>query len=226
MTTHPAIHPTRTKTRGVIALIGALAFLVFYLLVSPVADAIAPLPLPDAPTAEVYAYFTDHGTASVVTGALQLLSVAGFAVFLCAGRSNAPQSRARCTFTIFGWIAIIAMVLSCIIAIGLPLVAASMFPQTVEIARQVSFFAGGVVHIMALGAVALTLALWGSWTRPVRVMAWIAAVPALLSATSVLWYYASILLPAGRLLTMIAFIVAGVSLVRGRSLPAATHTLG
>ncbi|ODU06348.1 MAG: hypothetical protein ABS81_04860 [Pseudonocardia sp. SCN 72-86] len=192
-------------------------FLLAYLAVSPVADAIAPLPLPDAPTAEVYAYFTDHGAASIVTGILQLLSVAGFALFLTATLRHAIASPQRRACRVLGWIAVAAMVVSCAIAIWLPLAAAGLSSDAVEAWRQASFYAGGVVHIVALGGFVLTVALWRSWTRPVRVMAWIAAVPALLSIASLLWYYASILLPAGRLLAMLAFIVAGVSLVRSRS---------
>ena len=218
--------PSGARTRSVTALIAALAFLIFYLLVSPVAGAIAPLPLPDAPTDEVVAYFTEHGTASVVTGGLQLLSVAGLAVFLWAIRCHGPQTRARDLCMSSGWIAIAAMGLSGAIAIGLPLVVSVLSPGGVEVARQASFVAGGVVHVVALGAAALTIGLWRSWSRPVRVTAWIAAVPALLSVTSVFWYYASILLPAGRLLTMTAFIVAGVSILRGRSLPSQTSALG
>lgn len=210
--------PTHRRTRTPVPLLGAAVFLFAYLAVSPAADRIAALPMPDAPTAEVYAYFTDHGAASIVTGVLQLVSVGGFVLFLWFALQHAILSPHRCAARIIGWVAAVAMVVSSAIAIVLPLVAASLSPGTIEIGREVSFCAGGVVHVIALGGVALVIGLWAAWSRPVRIMAWIAAVPALASVASLVWYYASILLPAGRLLTMIALIVAGVSLVRGRSL--------
>lgn len=217
MTVEYSAAATHHRDRLAGPLIGAAVFLLAYLAVSPVVDAVAPLPLPGASSDEVYSYFTDHGSASIATGSLQLVSVAGFVLFLCSATRRAAASPQRCAVRIIGWIAAVAMVVSCVIALVLPLAADSLSPQQVEMWRQASFFSGGVIHVVALGGVALTIGLWGSWTRPVRVMAWIAAVPALASVASLLWYYASILLPAGRLLTMIAFVVAGVSLARGRS---------
>lgn len=225
MTANPATAPTRFRTRTSVPLIGAAVFLLLYLAVSPVADAIAPLPLPDAQPEDVYAYFINHGAASIATGVLQLLSVAGFALFLSASLGRMIKSTQRRAAQVLGWIAVAAMVVSCAVALVLPLTAAGLSPQSVESWRQVSFFAGGVVHVVALGGVALVIGIGRMWSRPVRVMAWIAAVPALLSVASLFFYYASILLPAGRLLTMIAFIVVGVSLVRGRSLSAGTRSL-
>lgn len=223
MTATTATIPNRrtpSRTRSPVPLIGAGIFLVAYLAVDPVAGAIAPVPMPDAPAAQVYAYFTDHGAAPIVTGLLQLLSVAGFALFVAStlgGRRRSPHRRAG---QLLGWIAVAEMVVSCAIAIILPVVAAGLSPATVGSWRQASFYAGGVAHVVALGGFALTIALWHAWTRPVRVMAWIAAIPALLSIASLLWYYASILLPVGRLLAMVACIVAAASLARGNSLAA------
>jgi len=45
----------------------------------------------------------------------------------------------------------------------------------------------------------------------------VAGVPAVLSVLSLLWFYASVLLPLGRLLCMTWLVVAAVSLLRGRS---------
>jgi hypothetical protein len=206
------------RMRAFPTLLGAVAFLVIYLAVSPVTNVIAPLPLPDAPPAEVYAYFTDSGAASILTGVLQLLSVAGLAVFVTGCLRLASAAPQRRGFRVLGWLAVAAMAVSCAIAIFLGVGASTLSSDAVMAWRQASFYTGGVVHVVALGGLALTLALWPGWTRPVRVVAWIAAVPALLSIASLIWYYASILLPVGRLLAMVAFIVAGGSLVRGRSL--------
>lgn len=224
MTVNPVTVSTRARTRTS-PLIGSAAFLLIYLAVSPVADAIAPLPLPDAPIEDVYTYFTDHGAASIATGVLQLLSVSGFGLFLAAGLRFLTVPRLRQAAQLLGWIAVLAMLVSCAVAIILPLAAPALSPENVETWRQVSFYAGGVVHVVALGGTALSIAVGRDWTTPVRVMAWIAAVPALLSVSSLFFYYASILLPAGRLLTMIAFIVAAISLARGRSLTAGASTL-
>lgn len=225
MTADPDIAPTQLRAQTSLPLLGAAVFLLLYLAVSPVADAIAPLPLPDAPIEDVYAYFTDHGAASLVTGVLQLASVAGFALFLNTSSARVVDTNQRRPGLVFGWIAVAAMAVSCLVALFLPLTAAGQTPETVEIWRQVSFYAGGVVHVVALGGVALVIAASRGWTKPVRVMAWIAGIPALLSVLSIFFYYASILLPAGRLLTMLAFIVAGVSLARGRSLTTKPRTL-
>lgn len=206
------------RTRTPVPLVGAIGFLLGYLCVSPVAGAIAPLPMPDAPSAQVYTYFTEHGAASIVTGVLQLVSVAGFAIFLTVSMRGVPRKPRRWLSQLLGLIAIAEMVASCVIAIGLPLVAGRLSPASVESWRQASFYAGGVAHIVALGGFALTIARWHAWTRPVRMVAWIAAVPAVLSIASLLWYYASVLLPVGRLLVMLACVVAGVSLARGHSL--------
>lgn len=209
-----AVQPAR---RALTPLLGALAFLLFYLAVSPVAGAFAtqPLPMPGAPAQEVHDFFTGSGAASVVTGVLQMLSVAGLTVFVSGLHRIQPVPGGR--LRIVGWLAVLAMVVSSLIAIVLGTTASALSPETVVAWRQMSFYAGGVVHVVALGGLALAIAVSRMLTRPVRVMAWVAAVPAVLSVASLFWYYASILLPAGRLLAMIAFVVAGVSLVRRRS---------
>lgn len=216
MTDNPA--PRRTLA----PLIGAVVFLGLYLAVGSVSDAFArqSLPMPDAPVSEVYSYFTGSGAASIATGVLHLLSAAGLAVFVAAVTRSAPAGRSRDALRLSGWAGVATIGVSALVAIFLGLAASSLSPETVIVWRDISFYSGGVAHVVSLGAAALTIALWTRWSRPVRVMSWIAGVPAILSVASLIWYYASILLPGGRLLSMVAFIVAAVSLLRGRSLAA------
>lgn len=93
--------------------------------------------------------------------------------------------------------------------------------DTLVTARNVTFIAGGVVHVVALGLFVGFLSQLPGWTRPVRVFGLIAAIPAVLSIASTMWFYASVLLPAGRLLCMVWLVVGGISVLRGRTTVAA-----
>lgn len=67
-------------------LIGAAAFLVFYLGVGPVMSRLqsGPMPLPGAPKDQVYAYLTSNPAASIATGILQGLSIIGLMILLAS----------------------------------------------------------------------------------------------------------------------------------------------
>lgn len=215
--------PPVTRTRLVAPLIGAIAFLAFYVAVDPVSGLFGDgsLPLPGAPAAEVYAYLTANGAASMVTGVLQALSVAGLALVVGSAVPRVAGSgtdvAARRVAGITGRLAVAAMTVSAALAILLGLIAPSLTIDAAVASRTVSFLAGGVVHVVALGVLLLSLSRLTGWTRPVRVMAWIGAVPAVLSIASVFWSPLSVLLPLGRVLAMVALVTAGVSLARGRS---------
>jgi hypothetical protein len=212
-----------TRTRVLAPLFGATAFLVLYLAVDFATGAVqsGSRPLPGAPAGEVYDYLVANGVASILTGSLQALSVAGLGVFIAttvtrvAGRgTDAPVRRLA---LLSGWLAVAGMAVAAALAITFGVAAGGMSVDAVVTLRGVSFIAGGVVHVVALGVFVFTLTRLAGWTRPVRVMAWIGAVPAVLSILSVFWFYASALLPLGRVLCMVALVVAGVSLARGRS---------
>ena len=214
--------PPETRTRLVRPLIGAIAFLVFYAAVDPVNGLFSSgtLPLPGAPADEVYTYLTTNGTASIMTGALQLLSVAGLAVFVGSAvpRVAGADGTARQIVNVVGWLAVAAMAVSAVLAIILGVGASFLGEDAAVAVRMISFYTGGVVHVVALGVFLFGLSRFTGWTRPMLVMAWIGAVPAVLSIASVFWSPLSVLLPLGRVLVMVALVTAGVSLVRGRSL--------
>lgn len=208
--------------RTLVPLLGALGFLLCYLAVGPVAGnfAVGDVPRPGSPAEEVYAYLAANGTASVVTGILQTLSVLGLAVVV-AGTVRTPSGEAdtvpRRVAAVAGWTAVAAMLVSAATAVVLAPLVPQLSVEAAVNARTVSFVTGGVVHVVALGVFVAALAGSGGWTRPVRVTAWVAAVPGVLSLVSVLWPMAMVLLPLGRLAGMVALVVAGVSLARGRS---------
>ncbi|GAA1659463.1 hypothetical protein GCM10009830_00530 [Glycomyces endophyticus] len=206
-----------TRTRTTAPLLGAIAFLACYLAVDVAAGAVATgtMPLPgDSPDA-VYDYLRANTTASILTGVLQGLSVLGLAVVV-AGPATRVGGRRRAAAAI-GAVAVAAMLLSAGLSITTGLVAPSASADTVVALLNAGFYAGGAAHVVALGLFVLVLTGGDAWTRPVRVTGRIAGVPAVLSVLSLLWFYASPLLPVGRLLCMVALVVVGASLARGAS---------
>lgn len=176
-----------------------------------------PLPLPDAPTAEVVAYFANERAATVASGATQLVSVLGLAVFAWAvARVAAPDWRR----TVAGIVAVAAMIISVLLSWLLALIGPTASDGVILLVRDLNFYTGGVIHVVALGAFVATLTLLqpGSraFGRGVRRFGAVAAVCALLSVFSIVFYYASIFLPVGRLLSMLWTVTAGVSIARGR----------
>ncbi len=224
---NPAPRETTARTHVLTPLFGAIAFLGFYLAVDPVSGLVssAALPLPGAPTAEVVAYLRANPAAMLVTALLQLLSIVGLAVVVGSASTRvegtATDATTRRIAKTFGWLAVAVMTVSAATAIVIAATAATAMPDALVTLRTISFLSGGVVHVVALGIFVFALGRLHGWTKPVRVTAWVAAVPAVLSIASLFWFYASILLPVGRVLCMIALIVAGVSLARGRT-PVAT----
>lgn len=211
------------RRKPVSPLLGAIAFLAFYLAVDFASSAVSTgtMPLPGDPADEVYEYFTANTTASILTGGLQTLSVLGLAVVVVGPATRAGRSVGRRRGAVFaGATAVAAMLVSSGLAVTSGVIAESASVDTVVALRDAAFYSGGVVHVVALGLFVLAVTRIKGWTRPVRVMGWIAGVPAVLSIASLLWFYASPLLPLGRVLSMVCLVVAGVSLVRGRT-PAA-----
>lgn len=129
-----------------------VGFLVAYLAVSPLADAFAdrPLPLPGSPASEVVAYYAANPVPVGITAVLQVLSVAFLAVFVAA---LAPALRAAGAAwpALFGYLSAAAMVVSSALSVTLAVIATSVSETTVEVLRQASFYAGGVVTVVTLG---------------------------------------------------------------------------
>lgn len=209
------LDPARTGTA--LPLIGAATFLLLYLAVSPVAGAVSTgeLPLPGADPDVVHAYLTTNTTASLLTGGLQGISALGLAVAVAA-LSGAGTSEARLTTLgrVAGWVAVAAILTSAVLSVVLGSIARTADTALVVAIRDLSFHAGGVVHVASLGILVLSVAMTRGWSRPVRVLGWIAGTSAVLSLLSIMVYYASLFLPLGRLACMVALVVAGISVLR------------
>ncbi|HYH31532.1 MAG TPA: hypothetical protein VD903_14200 [Pseudonocardia sp.] len=201
---------------GVLASIG---FLAAYLAVGPVSGAFAdrPLPLPGSPAAEVAAYYAANPTAVGFTAGLQVVSVACFAVFVAA---LAPALRAAGAAWLprLGYLSAAAMVVSSALSVTLAVIASSAAEATVTFLRQGSFYAGGLVNVVTLGAFVFGSAvvlgrerLFGGGTRW---FGFVAGTLAMLGVLSVGIYYANAFLPVGRVLSMVWTIVAGVVVYR------------
>lgn len=213
--------PRLDRHRGpILPLVGAAAFLLFYLAVSPVAGPLQgrSIPLPGAPQDQVYAYLVSSTGASFATGVLQGLSVLGLAVVLVSPvrkvDRDEPTSRPRVVATVAGGIAVLAMLITVTLSIVLGVSASTASPGTLVALRNAAFIAGGVVHVVALGVFVLLVSRAPRWSRSVRVFGLVAAIPAILSVASTLWFYASVLLPVGRLLCMAWLVIAAISLPR------------
>ncbi len=210
----PAQQPTPARW----ALTGAIVFLVAYLSVN-FAGVLSDrsLPLPGAPAADVAAYYSANPAATVAVALLQALSVLGFAGFARAvvripARARLLAGTAR--------ISVLAMLVSCALSLALAIVAGSASSATVQTLRLGSFYAGGVVNVVTLGLFVLIaatiLADGGFLGAPSRWFGYVAGTLATLSVLSLVFYYASALLPVGRILSMVWTVAAAVVLARHR----------
>jgi hypothetical protein len=214
----PAHQPTTTRW----ALTGAIVFLVAYLSVN-FAGVLSDrsLPLPDAPAADVAAYYSANPAATVAVALLQAVSVLGFAGFARAVvRIPAIEpARARLLAGTAG-ISVLAMLVSCALSLALAIVAGSASLATVQTLRLGSFYAGGVVNVVTLGlfvlVAATALARGGFLGAPSRWFGYVAGTLATLSVLSLVFYYASAFLPIGRILSMVWTVTAAIVLARHR----------
>ncbi|ADD40480.1 hypothetical protein [Stackebrandtia nassauensis] len=175
------------------------------------------IPLPDAPVAEVVEYFSANTATSAVLGTANVL--AGLALLFLVGRAalgmRSPGGRVG---VVAGWIAGLSLAVSGTLSVVLGQVAATAAPGTVETLRDWNFWTGGVIHVVCLGLFVGLLCL-PSVTEPmtgrgVRIFGLVASVPAVLSISSLLWFYASALLPLGRFSLIVWAVFAAVSLWR------------
>ena len=200
-------------------LFAPVGFLGAYLAVGPVAGASAdrPLPLPGSPASDVAAYYAANPTAVGTTVGLQILSVACFAVFVAA---LAPALRAAGGVWLprVGYLSVAAMVVSSALSVTLAMIASSASDATVEILRQSSFYAGGVVNVVTLGVFvvgsALVLGRELLFGKPTRWFGFVSGGIAMMGVLSLAFYYANVALPVGRVLSMVWTIVAGIVVYR------------
>jgi hypothetical protein len=228
MTTHD-ITPGDVTYRPTAAawspLVAALGFLVFYLAVSPVAGSLASgaLPLPDAPGAEVRDWYSDNQLAAVTGGVLQLLSVAclaGFAILFRWRAAVAGHAAAASRASRWGMAAVALMALSSLLTWVLAALAPEASTSTVSGLRTAGFVAGGTAHVVALGLFVLLSSRIPGTTRPIRVLAYVAVVPAVLSLSSLVVFEGAAFILLGRLLCMVWVVSAAVSALRHRTVSA------
>jgi hypothetical protein len=202
--------------------VAPIGFLAAYLAAGPISDALAdrPMPLPTATAAETAAYFAANPLAVITSAVLQVVSVGCFAVFVAAIVPLLRDTSRGPALPRVGYLSVAAMVVSSLAAAAAVVLGPSAQASTVDVVRQVSFYAGGVGNVVTLGAFVLGAAALlgrrGLVGRPTRVFGYIAGTLAVLSVLSLGIYYATILLPVGRLLSMVWTVVAGIRLSRAR----------
>lgn len=220
----PDLNSDVRQHRIVTSLLGAGVFLLFYLAVGPVTSRLqsGPMPLPGAPQDQVYAYLTSSAGASIATGVLQGLSVLGLVLVIASPilrvtpTGGSIASARRASIATIGGVAVIAMLVTVGLSIAMGVMAPTAAPETLVTMRNVVFISGGVVHVVALGLFVGLLSLLPGWPRSVTILGVVAAILAVLSIASTVWFYASILLPVGRLLCMLWLVLAGILLLRRR----------
>lgn len=225
MSTSSAIHDNVAGRRSarrpaVLALVGAIVFVGCYLLVDVVKGAVetSSQPLPNDPDNDIYRYLVDNSAAVAMTAGMQLLSMVGLLLFIINGRGGLalPDDSRVNRGHAAGLLAVVAMTVSVALSMVLAATASTMSVGTAVTLNTASFIAGGVTHVVCLGIFAL-LTSRAHTSRPVRIVGVVAAVPALLSLISLVWFYGSAFILLGRLLCMAWSITTAVSLVRGGS---------
>jgi hypothetical protein len=215
----PGFARSRTTSRVPGSIVAPIGFLGAYLAVGPVSGALADreLPLPGSPASEVAAFYAANPAAVGVTALLQVISVACFAVFVAA---LAPALRAAGAPWLprVGYLSAAAMVVSSALSVTLATIASSAGDTTVTVLRQASFYAGGVANVVLLGLFvfgsALVLGRELLFGKPTRWFGFVAGTLAMLSVSSLAFYYANAFLPVGRVLSMVWTVVAGVVVYR------------
>jgi hypothetical protein len=209
-------HNATPKPRRWALVAFAAGFLLLYLTADFVVANLASsaMPLPNASADETQRWLADNPLAAVMIGVCQLLSVAclgGFAVSLRRGAATTGQVHASRKATPWGLLAVACMAMSSLLGWLLTALATDLSLNTVATLRTASFIAGGTAHVVALGIFVLLASRIPGFSKPVRVFAIVAAVPAIASLVSLAWFQGAALILLGRLLCMAWTISAAVS---------------
>lgn len=184
-----------------------------------------PLPLPGTSAADVTRYYTESRTAVLVSGLFQVLSAISLFVFsLCAAafvRRAGSEAGTLPRLTLGGGaLAAIFLLASALLGWVLALTAAELGLGLVGTLRSLNFLTGGAAHVASLGLfvgtasiAALRAEILPRWILGLGI---IAAALSILSLSSLLWFPATILLPLGRLLSLVWSIALGLMLVFGK----------
>lgn len=222
MTSNETSAPTSGGTGrirgGPTLILAAVGFVLLYLSADFIAPTLASsaLPLPNAPLEEARAWFTENQLAAVVLGACQFLSVSALAVFVTRLKRLAgpPQHAAAARATPWGLAAVGLMMLASVFMWLLAALAPSATLGAVSALRTANFVAGGTAHVIALGIFVVLASRIPGMSKPIRVLGYVAATPAVLSVVSLVWFQGAAFILLGRLLCMIWTISAAVSVTR------------
>jgi hypothetical protein len=202
---------------GPALILGAVGFVLLYFSADFVVPNLASsaLPLPDASSTEARAWFAGNRLAAVMLGICQFLSVLALAVFVTRLSGIARLiRRPASTATRWGLAAVALMMLASVCMWLLAAVAPSASLGAVAALRTGNFIAGGTAHVLALGVFAVLASRTVGMSKPVRVLSYVAAVPAVLSVVSLVWFEGAVFILLGRLLCMVWTISAAVSVTR------------
>lgn len=217
---------TTARSRNLRALGGVLfaAFFIASLVLGGVL-ASGSLPLPGAPATEVARYFTESRTVVLVSRSFQVLSAISLFVFVAPVaafvRRIAGERRTLPGLTSGGGsLAAVFLLVSALLGWVLALTAAGLGLNLVGTLRSLNFLSGGAAHVASLGLFvgASSIAALRARALP-RWILWLgilAAALSILSLSSLVWFPATILLPLGRLLSLIWSIAVGLVLALGK----------
>lgn len=187
--------------------------------------AVGPLPLPGSPAAEVARYVTESRTAVLVSGLFQVLSAISLFVFVAPVaafvRRTGEGSSALPGLTLGGGaLAAIFLLVSSLLGWVLALTAGGLGLDLVGTLRSLNFLSGGAAHVASLGLFVGAASIVALRVRALpRWLLWLGIVAAslsILSLASLVWLPATILLPLGRLLSLIWSIAVGLVLALGK----------
>jgi hypothetical protein len=215
--TRPRNATPKPRRWGLVAF--AAGFLLLYLTADVVGANLASsaMPLPSASADSPQRWVADIPLAAVMIGVCQQLTVAcigGFAYTLRRCAATAGQDHAARKATPWGLLAVAGMALSSLLGWLLTALATDVSLNTVATLRTASFIAGGTAHVVALGIFVLLASRIPGFSKPARVFAVVAAVPAIASLVSLAWFQGAALILFGRLLCMAWTISAAVSATR------------
>lgn len=211
--------PAGSARAGWSLIAAALGFVLLYLSVQIVSSSLASsaMPLPNASADETRTWFAQNQLASVLVAVCQFLSVACLAAFVIRFRRVGATARRvpAGDWTTFAGLAAVALImLSSVLAWLLAALAPSASLVVVAALRTASFITGGTAHVVALGVFVLLASRLPEFGKPVRVLGYVAAVPAVASLVSLVWFQGAALILLGRLLCMVWTVSAAVSLTR------------
>lgn len=189
-----------------LALVTAIGFVAFYLLTDVALRVWADsgLPLPDAAASVVRDWYADNAVAAVAMG----LTQAGSVLLLTAHAALIRLPRARGAAVTAAGLMLVSSVCTWILA-GM---GAEASLGTTDLLRTAGFIAGGTLHVLALGVFVFVASREGGFGRPLRILAMVSLIVAVLSISSLFVFQGAAFILLGRLLAMIWVVSAAISL--------------